>query len=155
MRKIRCFLVIICAMVLISQFLPLDAFAGGTAAEAQALIDKAVQYYKENGKEKAIASINDPNGGFVRGDLYIFMLNYGGDTLAHGANPKLVGKNMNDLKDAGGKLFIQEFAKTVKSGGGWVDYQWTNPETKKVHDKSTFVKGIDGTDLYLGCGIYK
>jgi len=132
-----------------------SALAGGTADEAKALGDKAVEYVKVNGKDKAIEAFNNPQGEFVKGDLYIFMFDFGGITLAHGANPKLVGKNMLDLKDADGKLFVQEFVQKVKSGGGWVDYQWTNPETKKVQPKSTYVKGIEGTDYYVGCGIYK
>ena len=131
------------------------AQAAGTADEAKALVDKAVEYVKANGKDKAVEAFNDPKGEFVKEDLYIFMFENAGTTLAHGANPKLVGKNMLELKDADGKLFVQEFVEKVKNGGGWVDYHWTNPETKKVQAKSTYVKGIEGTEYYLGCGIYK
>ena len=131
------------------------AMAAGTADEAKALVDKAVEYFNANGKEKAIEAINNPQGEFVKGDLYIFMFENGGLCLAHGANPKLVGKNILDLKDAEGRLFIQEFVQKVKSGGGWVDYQWSNPETKKIQPKSSYVKGVEGADLYVGCGIYK
>jgi len=129
--------------------------AAGTADEARALVEKAIVYVNANGKDKAIEAFNNPQGEFVMGDLYIFMFDYSGVVLAHGANPKLIGKNMSELKDANGKLFVQEFVDKVKSGGGWVDYQWTNPETKKVQPKSSYVKGIEGTDCYVGCGIYK
>ncbi len=132
-----------------------SALAGGTADEAKALADKANEFFKANGKDKACEAFNNPGGEFVKGDLYIFVNDYSGNTMAHGGNSKLVGKNLNDLKDADGKAFIQEFASTAKSGGGWVDYKWTNPETKKIQAKSTYIKAIDGTDYYLGCGIYK
>ncbi len=43
----------------------------GTAKEAQDLVAKAIAYYKDNGKDKAFAAINDPKGQFVKKDLYI------------------------------------------------------------------------------------
>jgi len=132
-----------------------SVLAGGTADEAKALADKAVEFFKANGKDKAFEAFNNPQGEFVKGDLYIFVNDYSGNTLAHGGNSKLVGKNLNELKDADGKAFFQEFASKAKSGGGWVDYKWSNPETKKIQPKSTYIKAIDGTDFYLGCGIYK
>ena len=78
-----------------------------------------------------------------------------GLTLAHGGNPKLVGKNLQDLKDADGKQFFLEFAEKARSGGGWVDYKWTNPESKKIQAKSTYIVKVEGSDRYIGCGIYK
>ena len=36
----------------------------GTAAEAKAMVKKAVSYMKEAGKEKAIAEFNNPKGKF-------------------------------------------------------------------------------------------
>jgi cytochrome c len=146
MKRIKLFFALICALAFVSQ-IPVPAFAGGSAQEAQQLVDNALKYCKDHGKEKAIEAFNDSKGQFVNGELYIFMFDTEGLCLAHGYNPKLVGKNLNDLKDANGVLFIQQFAKMVKNGGGWVDYQWTNPETKKVQDKSSYVKGVEGTNL--------
>jgi cytochrome c len=142
-------------VLLVPLFLVGTAVAAGSAEDAQALVEKAVAYVKANGKDKGVAAFNDPKGEFVKGDLYIFMFDFSGVTLAHGANQKLVGKNMLDLKDANGTPFVKEFMNKVKSGGGWVDYHWTNPNTKKVQAKTTYVKGIDGTDYFVGCGIYK
>ncbi|OGP70699.1 MAG: hypothetical protein A2Z73_02910 [Deltaproteobacteria bacterium RBG_13_60_28] len=130
------------------------AVAKGTADEAKALAEKAVAYFKANGKDKAIAAFNDPKGEFVKEDLYIFMMDSECNTLAHGANQKLVGKNVGELKDADGKLFMKEMAAMSKKGGGWVDYKWTNPETKKIQDKSTYILPLEG-GLFVGCGIYK
>ena len=62
---------------------------------------------------------------------------------------------MFELKDADGKLFIQEFIRMSREkGAGWVDYKWSNPTTKKVEPKSTYVKRMDGSEYFLGCGIY-
>ncbi|MFZ0930201.1 MAG: cache domain-containing protein [Syntrophobacteraceae bacterium] len=129
--------------------------AGNTPGEAEAMVKKAVDSFKANGKEKTIAAINDPKGEFMKGELYAFVFDFDIICLAHPANPKLVGKNMADLKDAEGKSFMKAMATMAKAGGGWVDYKWTNPETKKIQDKSSYVTSIPGENLFVGCGIYK
>ena len=76
-----------------------------------------------------------------------------GKTVAHGANAKLIGKNLGAIKDADGKKFVGELISTGYSGGGWVDYRWPNPVSKKVEQKSSIVKQA-GDDV-CGVGIYK
>ena len=128
----------------------------GTADEAVALVKKAVAFLKANGKDKAYAEFNNTSGQFVSKDLYVFV--YGladGLNYAHGANPKMVGKNLMELKDGNGVFIVKEFIKTAngKSGNGWVDYQWPNPVTKAMESKSTYVEKVG--DVLIGCGIYK
>jgi signal transduction histidine kinase len=129
--------------------------AANTADEATALVKAGIEFVKANGKDNALKAFNDPKGDFVKGELYLFVIDYDGITLAHGGNAKLVGKNMNDLKDADGKSFIQAFVEKAKAGGGWVDYKWTNPTTKKVQGKSSYVADLPGLNAFIGCGIYK
>ena len=130
------------------------ALAGGSADEAKVLIEKGIAFYKAQGKEKALAEFSNPKGQFVKGDLYVFIWSSTGTVLAHGTNQKLIGKDVSGLKDADGKLFVKEGMELANSkGSGWVDYKWTNPVTKKMEAKSTFVKKVD--DLYFCCGIYK
>jgi cytochrome c len=133
------------------------AFAAGdkgTADEATALTKKAIAYLKANGKEKAFAEFSNPTGQFRDRDLYIFVIDFNGKSLAHGANAKLIDKNMADLKDADGKPFIKDFIEVAKSKGkGWVDYKWPNPTTKAIEAKSTYVEKAD--DFIVACGIYK
>ena len=126
----------------------------GTANEATALVKRAVDYMKANGKEKAFAEFNNPKGHFIDRDLYIFVFDMNGKTLAHGTNPKLLDKNMIDLKDADGKLFIKEFIEVANTKGkGWVDYKWPNPLTKAIEPKSTYIEKAG--DVLVGYGIYK
>jgi cytochrome c len=130
------------------------AFASGSADEAKALIEKGIAFYKANGKEKALAEFSNPKGQFIKGDLYVFIWSLNGTVLAHGTNQKLIGKDVSELKDADGKLFVKEGLEMAKTkGSGWVDYKWTNPVTKKIEAKSTFVKKVD--DIVFCCGIYK
>ena len=70
------------------------------------VMKKAVAYLKKNGNEKGFAEFNKNPGPFVKGELYIFAFTPKGETLAHGGNPKLVGKVMYDLKDSDGKYFV-------------------------------------------------
>jgi hypothetical protein len=43
----------------------------GTAAEAEAMVKKAIAYLKANGKDKAFAEFSNPKGQFVDRDLYV------------------------------------------------------------------------------------
>jgi signal transduction histidine kinase len=118
------------------------------------LVEKGVAYIKANGKEKAFAEFTDTKGKFIDRDLYIFVVDFKGLTLAHGGNPKLVGKDMSELKDSDGKFFIKAFIELAKTkGSGWVDYKWQNPVTKNIEPKSTYIQRYE--DYFLGCGIYK
>jgi cytochrome c len=140
--------------LLVSLFFVGVAFAGGTDKEAISLVEKAAAYMKANGKEKAYSAFNDQKGKFVDRDLYIFVFDFNGVMKSHGANEKLIGKNLAELKDAEGKFFVQKMVEVAKKDGkGWVDYQWTNPVTKKIEPKSSYVQTLD--DVFLGCGIYK
>jgi len=134
--------------------LVVPVFGSGSADEATALIEKSIAFYKANGKEKALAEVSNSGGQFVKGELYVFIWDLGGTVIAHGANQKLIGKDVSGLKDADGKLFVKEGVELGKSkGSGWVDYKWSNPVSKKIESKSTYVKKVD--DMIFCCGIYK
>ena len=132
------------------------AFAAdkGTAEEAIALVKKATAHIKANGAEKAFAEFNNPSGQFIDRDLYIAVFDMKGVNVAHGTNPKLIGKNLMELKDVDGKTFIKSWYEVAaKSGSGWVDYKWTNPTTKVIEKKSTYVEKFG--DYLVACGIYR
>ena len=152
MRKILCIVLLSGLAFILNAGI---AMAVNTQAEAEAMAKKTVDFYKANGLEKTVEALNDPHSGFMEGELYSFLFDLDVNCLGHPANPKLVGKNLSDLKDAEGKTFMKDMAEKAKAGGGWIDYKWSNPETRKLQDKSTFVIPIQGTNLFVGCGIYK
>ena len=132
------------------------AFAAefGTAAEAEALVKKAIQVVKAEGKEKAFAEINNPKGKFVDRDLYIFVYDMDGKCVAHGFNQKMIGKELIEIKDSDGKLYVKERVEIAKTKGkGWQDYKFTDPITKKIEPKSAYVERVE--NLIVGCGVYK
>ncbi len=133
-----------------------SALAGGTADEAKGLVEKAVALMKASGNEKAFKEFSDPKGKFVDRDLYIWVadINANAKCLAHGANAKLIDKELIEFKDSDGKLFITEIVNLAKSkGNGWVDYKWTNPVSKKIEQKSVYLQKVD--NLVVTCGFYK
>lgn len=138
----------------VAAFSPAQAQERGTADEAVALAKKAAELVKSAGQDKAIATFNDPNGGFQVKDLYVFASDLGsGLTLAH-KNPGLIGKDLRILKDADGKAFGVEMVQVVtEKGSGWVDYKWVNAQTKKIEPKSSYVEKVG--NIYVGVGIYK
>lgn len=126
-----------------------------SANEAVAMVGKAIAYLEENGKEKAFAEFAKPgNPLFHDRDLYIFVYDLNGNNVAHGNNPKLVGKNLLEMKDHDGKYIIKGFIDVANTRGkGWVDYKWPNPVTKAVEQKSGYIEKVD--NLIVGSGIYK
>jgi hypothetical protein len=134
------------------------AAAKATQKDAIALVDKGIAYYKANGEAKAFAEFNKKDGPFtdMSKDLYLFVFDMKGKCLSHGANPALIGRDLTGLKDSDGKYFIKEFIVKAQSpaGKGWIDYNWSNPTTKKIEPKSSYVVKI-AADRLIGCGIYK
>ena len=126
----------------------------GTADEAVAMVKRVIDYMKANGKEKTIAEVNNVNGQFRDRDLYVTINSLDMVTLAHGANTKMQGKNLIDLKDADGKPFMRERQDIVKAKGkGWQDYKFVNPVTKQIEPKAMYFERYE--DVVVNCGIYK
>ena len=126
----------------------------GTTAQAQAMVKKGIAHIKKNGKEKAFADFNDTgNKDFHDRDLYLFVYDMNGLSLSHGANPKMIGKNLIDLK-VEGKPIIKDMITLLKTkNDGWIDYQWPNPVTKVLETKSSYFEKVD--DYFVGAGAYK
>ncbi len=122
-------------------------------AEAQAMVKKAIDYYKKHGKDKALAEFQKNPGPFVDRDLYMTVYTLQGDALSH-INPKMVGKNMMELRDPTGKYHIRERMEAAAKGtSGWQDFQFFNPSNKKIEPKEMYWEKYDS--LVFACGAYK
>lgn len=144
-------LTFLCSLMLAAPAMAADY---GTRDEAVAMVNKAAAYLKANGKEKAYAEFNGKSSQFKDRDLYIFVMEMNGLEVVNGNNPKLIGKNLIELKDANGKAMVKEFIEVAQTKGtGWVDYAWPNPVTKAVEKKSTYVEKAG--DVLIGCGVYQ
>jgi signal transduction histidine kinase len=78
-----------------------------------------------------------------------------GTALAHGANAKMVGKNLIDLRDANGKEHIRERMELAKTKAAfWQDFSWVNPVSKKIEPKQMYCERTEEKLVVCG-GIYK
>jgi signal transduction histidine kinase len=127
--------------------------ARATEPEAEAMVKKAIAFYKKNGKEKALAEFQKNPGPFVDRDLYVTVYTMNADSLSH-INPKMVGKNMMELRDADGKYHIKErMEAAAKGNSGWQDFKFFNPVSKKIEPKRMYWEKYD--NLVFACGAYK
>lgn len=128
----------------------------GTKDEAKAMVVSALAHIKKVGNEQAFKDFTSDKANWTKKDLYVFTMDSKGVVLGHGANEKLVGKNLIELKDQNGKAFAREFVEVgMTKGEGWVDYDWANPVSKKVEGKSTFVKRVPGFEGFVAVGVYR
>jgi signal transduction histidine kinase len=125
----------------------------GTKEEAQAMVKKAIDFIKANGADKAYAEISNSKGQFVDRDLYVVVYDMNGKCLAHGANIKMVGRDLLDNKDVDGKEFVKERVEMMKKQpNGWQDYKFRNPTSNQIEPKSMYVERLN--DVIVGCGVY-
>jgi cytochrome c len=134
------------------------AFLAGTAVasaatkdDAVAMVKKAVATIKADGPEKAYAEISAPGSKFVDGEVYAYVAGVNGITLAHPTNPKLVGKNMQDVQDVDGKYFAKDMNELAKKQASfWYEYKFVNPVTKKIQVKDNYCEALGQTRVCAG-----
>lgn len=123
----------------------------GTAAEAEAMLEKAVAAVKAD-KAKALDQMQKGEGGFKDRDLYAFCANAGDGTIT--AHPALKGKKIQDIKDKNGKALGEEMMKVATEGKvDEVSYMWPRPGSETPVDKVSFVTKVG--DQVCGVGYYK
>jgi cytochrome c len=129
------------------------AHAAGEATpeEARALAERAASHFREAGPGKAIADFNDANGGYVDRELFVVVYDPEHKIVGSYGVPVLRGKDATLLKDVEGKEFGKEIIAVAKGqGSGWVEYRMTNPLTKKVGLKRSWVVGLGDYVLFVG-----
>ena len=145
--------------VLIAAFAALTlspAFASNASKDdAVSMVQKGKAFINANGIEKGYAAISDKQGAFIDRDLYLVVYGLDGKCLAHGANPKQIGRDLIDLTDVDGKYFVKERVALAQSkpAGFWQEYKFTNPVSKKVEPKVMYCEKLGAAAL---CGgVYK
>lgn len=122
--------------------------------EARSWVDEAIAFYRASGKDIAMVEFSNPQGRFVRGEQYVYVLDTSGTMLAHPINEKFVGKDFYRVQDPGGKNFIKEIVDTANAKSfGWVDYEWYDPATNTEKPKTAYFEKID--DMIFCSGVYR
>lgn len=127
----------------------------GTKEEAKAMAEAALAHIKKVGAEQAYKDFTTSKASWTKNDLYVFVMDLTGKMVAHGANEKLVGRDLINLKDSSGKAFVVDMIAVAKKGSGWVDYEWADPITKKVEGKSSYVQMVPTGSSFVGVGVYR
>jgi hypothetical protein len=160
MKKLAAIVVIFALGVAVGTFVTPDILQAqqpgqlGTAAEAKAMLEKAVVAVKAD-KAKALAMFNNGEGGFKDRDLYPFCFNIGDGKVNATAAKSLIGSDVRTLKDKTGKAFGEEMYKVVKEGTiSEVSYMFPRPGTDTTPvQKVSFVTKVG--DQGCGVGYYK
>lgn len=75
----------------------------------------------------------DPSGMFKTGSFYVFFYDYEDATVvAHGARSDFVGMTLTEVFEMvniplDADALHAQFVAAAQAGGGWVEYEWTNP----------------------------
>ncbi len=125
------------------------------AQTAITMVNKAIDYYTIHGREQAFAAFSDKtNTDFVQGEFYVIAADAdSGVFYAHPINPGLVNNpKIWDLQDVNKTYIIRDMVAVGQTSpaGGWTEYIWTQPETKTLTPKKTYVKRHDGLLFMVG-----
>ncbi len=89
------------------------------------------------------------------GNQYFWINSMSGEMLMHPTNPKLVGTQITDLKDANGNKFFANMIDLVRrEGGGFYNYWWQTPQDPHPREKVSYVIGVPQWNWVIGTGIY-
>ena len=131
----------------------LYAQATGTAAEAKAMLEKAVAALKAN-KADAIKAFNTSPGPYRDRDLYVFCYNTSDGKFTAHPNAALMGTDIRALKDKAGVALGEMIFKTAKAGSvDTVDYVFPKPSGGDPVPKQSFITVVG--DQGCGVGYYK
>lgn len=127
--------------------------AHGTPAQARAMLEKAVAYHKENGRDAALKAFNDKRAPFADRDLYVFCIGPDNRLAADGQFHQFLGQPAAKLQDSKGRPLDKALrAAARKTPMGEVHYQWLNPVTNLIEPKVAFAARA-GDDV-CGVGAY-
>lgn len=125
----------------------------GTAAEARALLEKAVAALKAD-KSDALGKFTQATGGFKDRDLYVFCFDMNSGKFTAHINPALMGTDVKALKEKDGSpLGEKVFAAAQEGKVTTVNYNFPKPGSNDPVPKKSFVTRVG--DQGCGVGYYK
>ena len=127
--------------------------AAATLEAARELAERAAGFLAASGPEIALPRFMNPAGGFVAGDLYVFVFDFDGRLRASGGWPETVGARIGLGDGAGGGIYARMRRLALDAGRGWVEYSWYNPCTRQIEPKASYIVRVG--DFIVGVGAYK
>jgi hypothetical protein len=137
-----------------SSAFPVTGVPAETRDDLVAFVQRAKDFAKADGKDKALAEFDKTNGSFFSGQLYIYAYDFNGTTLAHPVNPEKIGVNRLNETDARGGYFIRKLRDQAINGSGFTGYYYINPvHNNSIEKKLGYVMKVDDS-WWLGSGVY-
>ena len=122
---------------------PIAGSTGSGGTNLSLFVDHGGLYY-----------LNNKNGSFIDGELYIFAYDMNGSVLAWPYRPDQVGVNRSGMVDPNGVRHIGRMIELARDGGGYLYYVTDNPsDNNRSEFKLAYVKPVDST-WFVGSGIY-
>jgi cytochrome c len=126
----------------------------GTPDEAMAMVKRAQGTFRMVGAVATFTAINNQSDGFVDRDLYAFVYDLHGVSVAHGAHAELVGHNLIRLRDHGGRRPIHDMIAVARAeGSGWIEFRVINPVTNRIEARSAYLERMEGYVVGVGVGL--
>jgi cytochrome c len=121
----------------------------GNAAEAKAMLEKAVTELKAN-EATALTKFNKADGGFRDRDLYVYCFEMGtGNFTAH-VNPVFMGTDVRALKEKDGAPLGQKIYEAAKEGAvTTISYNFPKPGGTDPVAKEAYITRVGNQ----GCGV--
>jgi cytochrome c len=150
MKRMTCIFGVVCILAT-----SLPGWSQNVEQTIQTMVEQAVVLFKEKGDQEALKAINDPNGPFIKGELYVFALNMKNVVIAQPYERKLRGLSIDNVKDGNGEYCFKKFREIAHDpGSGWVSYTWAKPGQAEAVPKRAFIKKVPDEDIYVGAGYY-
>lgn len=126
-----------------------------TPEQVQDLTRQAATLLQSRDLEQARRAFH-AEGQFRFGEIYVNVIDGNGTWLIYPPNPKHEGKSVLNVRDADGKLLVQDIVRMARQHGeGWVEYRWLNPVTNRIEPKASYVKQVPDKDMVVYVGMYK
>lgn len=123
--------------------------------QVKALTTEAAKLLQSRDLDQARRTFH-ADGPFRFGEVYVNVIDGNGTWLVYPPNPKHEGKSVLNVRDADGKLLVQDIIRTARDRAeGWVEYRWLNPVTNRIEPKMSYVKAVAGKDMIVYIGIYR
>lgn len=149
---------LLCALALMAAVLagtPAQAADKPTADQVKALTLDAAALLQTRDLDAARRTFH-AEGPYRFGEIYVNVIDGNGTWLIYPPNPKHEGKSVLNVRDADGRLLVQDIVAVARGKGeGWVEYRWLNPVSNRIELKMSYVKAVPGKDMVVYVGMYR
>lgn len=140
----RCWIIIILGFFPFwaeAQLAPQNQGEQGSVVQALKIMTKVENFLQQQGSDKLQKTLLKQPQIYQYADLFPIIFNQQGKIIAHGKNAYLVGRSGILVTDVTGKqFFLLGFKALQNEEEVAVIYQWINPLTQKIEDKTLYLR---------------